>query len=93
MIACAGAETDHHGAKHGAGLVCVAAGPGWSYWWPSDLWDQLDQAERQRVIMRAGMTYGAEASALEDDRPAGASLAAWSELVDLNPPAWRDWRD
>ncbi len=41
----------------GGGLVLVASGDGWSYWWPAAEWAALDQAERRRVKRRARKMY------------------------------------
>ena len=71
---------------NGAGLVCVAAGMGWSLFWPRAEWEALKPAARRKVIRNARRRYAAEL--VEDDQG-----DPYAELVDQGPPLWRDWRD
>lgn len=78
-----GAKTEHNGVER-SGLVCVARGPGWSLFWPRAEWQGLKSAARRKVIRQARRRY---AVATEEDQ-----LDPYDELVDQEPPAWRDWR-
>lgn len=83
-----GAQTEQIAAEQprGAGLVCVASGPGWSLFWPRAEWEGLKPAARRRVIRNARRRYAVEP--VEDDQ-----LDPFDELVEQGPPAWREWGD